>query len=137
MRAFIDTSALLKKYIRENGSEEFEDILLSVDDIIVSPTYALEARAAIARRVRLKDIEVDQGIQIRKEINKDIIHFEQVVYNDNLNNKAIDLIDNHVISTLDSIQLASACLSRADIFVTADKDLYIYAKQELKNVRYI
>jgi len=42
LRAFIDTSSLLKKYIEEDGAEEFNSLLDSVSEIIISPVTILE-----------------------------------------------------------------------------------------------
>lgn len=137
MKAFIDTSSLVKKYFVEEGSGEFDDLMDLITEIVISPTYRLEVNSAIERRLREKILAKKQALWLRIEVNKDIHYFSIVLWNDNLEQKAMELIQKYQLKTLDSLQLASACLSKPDFFVSSDKKLFAAAEKELKNVKFI
>ncbi|MBI3315010.1 MAG: type II toxin-antitoxin system VapC family toxin [Candidatus Omnitrophica bacterium] len=133
MRAFIDTSALLKKYIHEQGSDKFDQILKNISEIAVAPTLLLEVRCSVQRRVHDGIIDLEQAEFIKQEIKKDCVYFIRVSWDDALEQAALTIIEKYKLKTLDSIQLASAHLSKADTFVTSDQKLFHVAKKELKN----
>lgn len=137
MKAFIDTSSLVKKYFVEEGSGKFDDLMDLISEIVISPTYRLEINSAIERRLREKALTKKQALWLRVEVNKDIHYFSTVLWNDNLEEKAMELIQKYQLKTLDSLQLASACLSESDIFISSDKKLFTAAGKELKNVKFI
>lgn len=135
MKAFIDTSALVKKYIQENGSDDFDKTLAGINDISVAPVYWLELNSAVARRIKDKSLTKSQAEFILHESRTDLQHFQIIIWNENLENKTSTLIHKHHLKTLDSIQLASACLSECDMFITSDQTLASAAKNEhLKTV---
>ena len=108
MKAFIDTSSLVKKYIAEAGSNELDVFLGKVSEITVSPTCWLELNSTIARRLKEKTLTSTQAHWLKTEARKDFDYFRQVLWNENLEQKAIELIQKHHLKTLDSLQLASA-----------------------------
>tara|TARA_B100001964_G_scaffold45243_1_gene50362 strand:- start:325 stop:738 length:414 start_codon:yes stop_codon:yes gene_type:complete len=134
LRAFIDTSSLIKKYIAEEGSDQIERQLEIVTEIIISSLYLLEINAAIERRIFEKTLTNKQAVWIRAEVKKDLHFFGRVLWNDNLEQKALEMIRKHHLKTLDGLQLASGCLSKPDLFITSDKRLFKIAKKELKIV---
>ncbi|MBF0253064.1 MAG: type II toxin-antitoxin system VapC family toxin [Candidatus Omnitrophica bacterium] len=137
MKAFIDTSALLKRYTYEKGSHELYHFLESVSEIVVAPVVGLEIASALKRKVREKIISPAQSADIFKEFQIDLFAFQKVNWSELLVERSIKIINKHEIKTLDSIQLASGYISEADIFVTSDKILAEKAKKELKKVEFI
>ena len=137
MKAFIDTSSLIKKYITEKGSKEFDDLLEELSEIIVSPICFLELSSAIQHRIREKTLTQEQAAWLQTEAQKDLYYFSQVIWNENLEQKAVEMIRKHHLKTLDSLQLASAILSKADRFITSDKSLESTAKKEITHVLFI
>ncbi len=132
MRAFIDTSALVKKYIQEAGAEQFEEFLKSISEIAVAPTYWIEFNSAVHKRLLSKHLTRKNSDHILTEGKKDLIFFHTVIWNDSLEQEALKLIEKYSIRTLDAIQLASGVLSESDFFVTSDRKLLSYAKKEVK-----
>ena len=135
MKAFIDTSSLLKKYIAERGSDTLEHLLIKISEIIVAPFCLLELHSAIRRLLREHYLTQDEALGLFKETKQDILYFSRIHWNDNLEQKALELIQKYQIRTLDSLQLASGCLADADVFITSDQNLYHAAKKELHNVQ--
>lgn len=134
MKAFIDTSTLVKKYVEESGSEAFSEILEQINDIVVAPTYLIELTSAIQRKSLHNEIFQRQISWLLTEAKKDLNYFVSVRWSDDLVQRACRLIHAYNLKTLDAIQLSSAVLSKSDIFVTSDKVLSHFAEKELEKV---
>ncbi len=132
MRIFIDTSALFKKYVDESGSEDFEKAIRAASELAVSPVTRIEVNAVIERRLRDKSLLPRDAERLEAEVNKDYAYFHQVLWNENLETKSIEIVRSHGLRSLDAIQLASGVLSESDAFITSDRRLYLEAKKILK-----
>lgn len=137
MRVFVDTSALFKKYVAEPGSDAFERTLDKATEIAVSPVTWVEVNAAIERRVRDQTLSRAQADWLRAEVGKDFAYFLQVVWNQNLERKAVELIHRYPLKTLDAVQLASGVLSKAEMFITSDHKLYTEARRVIRRALYV
>jgi len=134
LKAFIDTSSLIKKYIQEQNSDKFNSFLDDVSQVIVSPVYFVEINAAFQRIFREKKITSKEREYLKNEAFRDYEYFYKINWNEKLEKNALDIAEKYALKTLDSLQLASAVLSGADIFVTSDKILLRAARKEIKNV---
>lgn len=137
MKAFIDTSSLVKKYLDERGSDQFNVLLKQILEIIVSPFCLLELNSVLQRRLKEKTLHIDQVSSILAEIKQDLPYFSRIHWNDDLEQKALEMIQKYQLKTLDSLQLACGYLSQADLFITSDEKLYHAAKKELDRVKLI
>jgi hypothetical protein len=135
LRVFVDTSSLFKKYVDEPGGDAFEKVLAKTTEIVVSPVTWIEMNAVIERRLRDKSLLPEQAARLRSEIKRDFVYFSRVLWNENLENKAVDLVHKHALKTLDAVQLASAVLSEPELFVTSDRKLYLEAKKVIRRIR--
>jgi uncharacterized protein len=132
--SFLDSSALVKRYVNEAGSEWVGSLLTaSGDPIIVSSLAIAEVSAAIVRRVapqRAKALisELDQDARdlmaVAPMSNATVLH-------------ATELVRRHKIRGCDGLQLAAAIevangLGRADLleFVSSDLELNAAARAE-------
>ncbi len=131
MTAYFDTSSLAKKYVEEPGSARLDELLENIDQIIVSSVFILEVNAILERRGREKTIDRTSINEIRKQIFKDLEFFVRIPFDDMALENALALIKKYPITTLDSIQLSSGILAKADVFILSDKKLYEYASHEL------
>lgn len=137
MRVFLDTSALLKKYVDEPGGDALERVLADAAEVVVSPLTQIELHAAVERRLREKALSRAEAEWVCREAAKDYVYFLQVVWNQNLERKAVELIRRHPLKTLDAIQLAAGALSEAGIFVTSDRKLHAEAERVFRKVLYV
>ncbi len=137
MKAFLDTSTLIKKYVSEPGSDRLEELLEKVSEIVVAPIYWIELNSALERRLHEKTLSHPQVAAIRQEAGKDLTYFSRVIWNEVLEQKAVEMIKKYYFKALDSVQIASGILSRADLFLTSDQSLYKTASQELKSTKLI
>jgi predicted nucleic acid-binding protein len=68
---YLDTSALVKLYLPEPGSDEMEDALLGRRDVIVADLAITELTSAVARRVREADLTAADARRIYKRVLND------------------------------------------------------------------
>ena len=139
---YFDTSALAKRYLKENGSSWVSDVC---DDspnnlIFVSELTEIELISAISRRVRGGSLTV-VAAQIGIE-NFDSDRVEQylaVEVSKSVLLAARDIVETHSLRGYDAVQLASAleCNRRQILrgfapiyFVSADTELLAAARSE-------
>jgi predicted nucleic acid-binding protein len=136
MSCFLDTSALIKKYIIEQGSDLVKDYLTQSQLVYVSGTARVECFSVIGRMVTNGDLDSKQANDLKFEIIRDFLFFQIIPFNELTESIALELIQKHRLKTLDSIQLASALIpkQRPDYFLGADKKLNACALLEGFNI---
>lgn len=137
MNAFIDTSSLFKKYVKESNSEKFDKIIQKLDEIVVSPTTLIELHKSVQYRLKGRLITEDESRGILSEIVRDYPFFQIVEWSSVLEKTAIYLVNKYDLRALDSIQLSCAIISAADQFITSDIQLSKAAEEEIKRVLFV
>ena len=132
MILFFDTSALLKRYLSETGTEKVEFLFDSASLIIVSSTAQLECASAFQRLLKTKYIDREKYVKLKEDIAIDFSFFHIVEFDTNVREECIKVIDKYPLKSLDTIQLASALqvINEIDSFVVSDKQLKNYAAKE-------
>ncbi|MBU1665786.1 MAG: type II toxin-antitoxin system VapC family toxin [Gammaproteobacteria bacterium] len=122
---YVDTSALLKRYITETNSDEFDAFFMARTPLAISRLTLVEMRCALARRRRNGEITSTLEEQAMDEVRTDIqdgvlaihpVSDDQVVH-------ALHLIDQVAplpLRTLDALHLSAARHINASEFATAD-----------------
>jgi predicted nucleic acid-binding protein len=105
---FFDTSALIKKYITEKGSETVKQHFAQSTTTVVSSTTKIECFSVINRMLVNFEITVGEAEDLQKQIVDDFLLFEILPFSDSIEKIAIDMVKKHQLRTLDAIQLASA-----------------------------
>lgn len=128
MRIFLDTSSLIKLYHEEQGTKELDFFLKQnvITSIILSELAKIEFSSAIWKKVRTKELSVEDASELVELFKSDYSNYYFSPTNSNLIEFANNLINkygNNGLRTLDSIQLASAIAMKSslDIVFTADK----------------
>jgi predicted nucleic acid-binding protein len=127
---FVDSSALVKKYQHETGSDRVLEILDNNDGIVISRLTELEVTAALVRRARVTGTSLAQIDSLVASFDRDLQHaFDIVELNAAVIRRASELARLYFLRAADSIQLASAVLaaggsaSAALILVSSDQEL--------------
>lgn len=131
---FLDTSALVKRYHSEKGTDKIDKIF-SQDDraIVISNITITEMVSAINRKKEDKVIsKKDQDIALSKFFHDAIKDFLVIDLDEEHIKGSIMLVLKRNIITLDSLQLAVALgLKELKVtFVCADKKLVSVAEKE-------
>lgn len=137
MNFYLDSSALVKLYIDEVGSDRIKEIIFSEkNNIFISKIAGAEVAAAFSRRNRMKDIAEEDYDEILSDFLSDFSGlFAKSEVTDSIISLAIELTKRRSLRGYDSVQLASAIMLNAEIneglnFISADVDLNGMAKAE-------
>ncbi|MBD2195476.1 MULTISPECIES: type II toxin-antitoxin system VapC family toxin [Calothrix] len=109
---FIDSSALVKRYIRENGSNWvlglFDPSLNN--EVFIAAITGVEIIAAITRRSRSGSISITDAAIIRNQFKSDLQKDYQIVeITDNIINSGMVLSETYGLRGYDAVQLAAGC----------------------------
>ncbi len=130
-RYFLDTSALVKIYHRETGSDYCLELYANLSHIIISELARVELHSAVYRKQREKQLNVKALNAVLKMFRRDcegryeVLQVASLVY-DEANRLLSQYATLYGLRTLDSLQLATFlnyCEKSQDCFVCADKKL--------------
>ena len=135
---YLDTSALIKRYVEEEGTPQIVGLTARLDGgtLIILDLALIESRSAVRRREREGDIPPVDADRILKQIEEDAASSFLVqpstaaVVED-----AARLIDRHPLKAYDALQLAGCLMARRGTpvpvtFVCADTRLCDAARVE-------
>jgi predicted nucleic acid-binding protein len=139
---FLDSSALVKRYVAETGSTWIQTITATQanNQLIITRITWVEVLSALARRQReggLSSINVDKAVQaFRYDLD---MQYQIVELDRSLAETAGQLVRKHVLRAYDAVQLAAALRVQSALpttkasaltFVTADTRLITAAQAE-------
>jgi len=131
---YLDTSALLKQYIQEAGSEEVETLLASADSTGTSLLTYVEMASAISRAVRMDLVPAEEAQVTWEDF---LVDWELLVRLDasgQITKRAATLAWEHGLRGYDAMHLSSALTwqDAIDTHVTVatyDRDLWLAARK--------
>ncbi len=130
MNYYIDTSALIKVYHLEAGSQKIIDIYNSEENIIISELSVVEFISTIHRKYREKEISLNALEMITDKFRDDISdRYEVLKFTSAVLEESWRLIQlyakEYALVTLDSLQFAffTTYCEKDDIFVCSDNKL--------------
>jgi len=131
MRIYLDTSALVKRYCEESGSDVVNEVFESGNEIVTSYWTLAEAIAAIDKKVAKRQISEEERDFVISVLFSDALNgITFVKISNDFIEAIIEKILAHHISTDDALQLVSCIVSISPIILAADKGLIRAAKWE-------
>ena len=136
MNLYLDTSSLLKVYLRyEQGREAVESLLSQATAVYISLVGYAEARAAMARARRDNRLDSSDYRVIRVAFERDWQNNKSVDVSEELVRLAGELAEKHFLRSLDAIHLASGITLKRELreevtFSAADGRLMAAASAE-------
>ncbi|MBC7797100.1 MAG: type II toxin-antitoxin system VapC family toxin [Pyrinomonadaceae bacterium] len=139
---FCDTSAIIKRYIKEKGSQFVEGIadLKSGNKIFLAQIAQVEIAAAIARKQRgnlLTQADAQNALTLfQYDLTNNYLNIE---ISQTLLNEAVSIATKHALRGYDAVQLSSAMQANFEllqknlsplVFVSADNELNAAAISE-------
>lgn len=130
MNYFFDTTALVKIYHLEAGSDSVVEIYQGSDEILISDFSSLELQSIVTRKVKEKEIDSETGEAVIGRFEEDLkIRFRRLKFTSLVLDESLTLMKKYgrrfSLKTLDSLQLAffKTYFDVEDVFVSADKRL--------------
>lgn len=136
MRLYLDTSALVKLYVRENGSGLIRQAVAEAEFVATSAIAYVEARAAFARRRREKKFTSTDYRRLIQDLDLDWVRYILVEVSMSLIQSAATLTERYPLRANDAVHLASARMLEQNLagegllFASWDKDLERAAARE-------
>ena len=129
--AFLDTSALVKRYHEEEHSDIINEIFKKYI-IVISELSIVEFTSAINRKAVEGVITKDEVFKILNFFLRDLANFIILKFDSEVINSSLRVILKHDLKTLDSLQLAFALKIKEynPIFISFDKKLNDAARKE-------
>jgi len=119
---YLDTSALVKLYAEEEGSGLVRRGVRDSDLIATSLMAYAEARSALARKSRSREISRAALTKCKREFDRDWLRLHRLPVDETLVRKAGELAEEHALRALDALHLATA-----DSLQIALRDAVIFA----------
>jgi len=117
---FADSSALAKRYIADEKSEELEGLLQSSDSMAVSVLCLPEIISALCRRVRERFLTKSQYAAAKAALESDLADATVIAMADEVLLGGVRLLESYTLRASDAIQISSAIAWQADVFTSAD-----------------
>lgn len=135
MRLYLDTSALVKLYVDEEGSPLVRSAVDQAGLIATSAIAYVEARAAFVRRRHEGGLSGRDYRSIIRDLDADWARYLVVEITDSLIRGAARLAEAHRLKAYDAVHLASAAaihgrLAEPILFTSWDLELEKAAKRE-------
>lgn len=108
MILYLDTSAWLKLYVAERGTQEVIAAMQSAELVAISRIAYAEARAALARVLREKRTTQTEHRRRIAALDADYAEVLKVEVSEEVVRQAGELAESHALRGFDAIHLASA-----------------------------
>lgn len=134
MIAYLDASALVKRYVAEAGSTAVNGLISEAEALGTAVISRAEVSAALAKAVRVKSLSTDAGTSALQAFMADWDNLIRLQLTEVLVARAAALAWEHGLRGYDAVHLATALfwhetLGEAVTVATYDRDLWKGAKK--------
>lgn len=129
MRIFFDSSAFVKRYIREEGTDEVLALCDQATELCLSGIALVEIISAFCRLQREGWVSSPQYRQLKTLLLADISDAAICDLTPDVLRHAILSLEENVLRGMDALHIGSALALKADLFVTADARQHAAALQ--------
>lgn len=131
---FFDTSALVKRYYEETGTEEVDRLIEGEDRVVISSLSIIETVSAFRRKYNRNQLSEDHLNRLLNAFFVEALEtFHIVPMEESVVSISFDLVLQDDLRTLDSLQLSTALsIDPGDdsvSFVSADSELVSVAQR--------
>jgi uncharacterized protein len=121
MLVFFDSSAFVKRYIREPGTDEVLDWCERATEIGLAGITLPEIISAFCRLRRESLVSVEQYRVLKSSLLADIEDAALCDLAPTVMAQTVLALENNTLRAMDAIHIGSAVILKADVFISADK----------------
>lgn len=130
---FFDTSALVKRYAEEPGTERVDELIEGEETVVISSLSIIETVSAFRRKYNREQLtEERMNTLLAAFFREALADFVIIPLEESVLQFSFDLVLEHDLRTLDSLQLSAALSVNTDDedvrFVSADAELVAAAE---------
>jgi len=134
MIVYIDASALVKRYIKESGSPEVNDLFAEAASMLTNLISRAEVSAAIMRAARTGIIEQDAAERVLQKFRSEWENYQRLPVTEATVARANAIVSEYDLRGYDAVHLAAAMLWQEAIGIpvtlaTFDSKLWEAAQQ--------
>lgn len=128
MAAYLDSSVLVKRYVREPGSENVDRLFTEAAPLLVSAIALAECLAALGRQRSDGSLSERAYGRARRACVEEWASLNVIAVSGAVQERVADLLDRFTLRGMDALHLASALWTQAAIggdlsFVCSDRRL--------------
>lgn len=125
MVIYLDTSALIKRYVDEPGSEELEHLIGQAKEILISRITVFEIYAILSRLFHTRQITYQEYQDSKRDFQMTLRDYHITEFESITNQIISEFFDDIYLKTLDMLQLTFGVLNRKaiDYIVCSDHKL--------------
>jgi len=120
VRVFFDSSALVKRFIREAGTDEVLAQCDRATELAVAVIAVPEVISAFRRLVREGRLGEAQYAALKVDLGADLADAVLCETSPQVVQRAIAALEAHRLRAMDALHIAAALVGTADVFVSAD-----------------
>ncbi len=121
MNIFFDSSAFIKKFVKEQGSTEVDEYCQQASMLGLSVICLPEMMSALNRKLREGNLSEEDYFFVKDQIVAVIEDIQIINLVPEVINKSIVLLENNVLRSLDALHISCALEWKTDLFISADK----------------
>lgn len=137
MRLFFDSSAFVKRYVMEPGSDRVLDLASRADALGVSVLVLPEVVSTLCRLVRERRLGKQQFAVLKPAVLRDLSDADVCDLTPSALEHALLCLERHSLRALDALHVGCAHAYGPDLFVSADRRQCEVAKREGLAVEYL
>ena len=119
-RVFFDSSAFIKRYVAESGSQQVISLCESAREICLSVIAVPEIISAFCRLNREGKVSKQQYLQLKKSFMSEVADIALADVGTNVLGNAVQRLEASPLRGMDAIHVATALVLKVDLFVSAD-----------------
>ena len=128
MKLVIDSSALAKRYVVEDGSNMIDRLLRGASQLALCIIVVPEIVSGLNRRLREQILSENKYRRVRRQLLNDVRDAIVLQITPAVVSQSLKLLENNVLRAMDALHLACAIEWQAELFVTADRRQLTAAK---------
>ena len=120
MKILFDTSALLKRYLPEDGRQDLLALVARANPAVAAPHCKIELYSALNRLRRETRPNPEVFQDTCDEVERNFAEMDVVPLSNNVERAAIRALEASPMRGMDALHVGAAMAAGVDLFVTAD-----------------
>jgi hypothetical protein len=121
MRIFFDTSALAKRYVEEEGSEQVRALCAEADALGFSVLVVPELISTLCRLVREGRLSARDYRSLKSAMHADLSDADLCDLSQESFERTLHCLERHPLRALDALHVGTALAYQPDLFISADR----------------
>ena len=120
MKTLFDSSAFVKRYVEEEGSQAVDGICRGATTLALSVLCVPEIISALNRRLREGSLSRQGYLSAKSHLSEDVADVVVVNLTPAVVSRATFLLETNILRAMDALHIACALEWGAELFVSAD-----------------